>query len=345
MKQKKWGIYLFLLAVSLYSCAGDCDDIPPDEDMFPCVSADIYSISTKINTNTIFDNTSPIIISAYSYATPPDLVATLGSTAQVLGDTSVNKLVDASSCCELLQHLDKYPSEPTFEWENAQSNLVAAAIFKDQIRVSLDGGRIQNTNDIVWTWNSGMGTGSQASGKTIIAYEDGKDVEGGETLTTSTPLETGQVYFWAVWAWNENGTAISFSSRAIPFLVVPLARFDVISFDQMNGHPIGLERKAVSWTLISAKLLNGVDQTGLFPIQGFTLTVDCSESEGVPELSYTTLPGGEEGVLLESLGLFNEGIEIGGVLFSNLVMPCDEQFNSSARVDGQQYTVLYQLSQ
>jgi hypothetical protein len=345
MKQHKWSIGLILLAFSLYSCSRECGDSPPDEDMFPCVSADIYGISTKINDNTIFDNTSPIFIPAYAYATPPGLVAELGSTVQVLGDTSINGLMEASGCCELLQHIDKYPAEPVFEWENAQSNLVAAAIFKDRIRVSLDGGRIQNTGDIVWTWNSGMGTGSQSSGKTVIAYKDGKDVEGGQTLASTTPLEIGKVYFWAVWAWNENGTTINFSSRAIPFLVVPMAKFNVISFDQMNGFLIGLRDVPVNWTLLSARLLNGTDQTGTFPVQGFTLTVDCNIEEGVHELSYTTAPGGETGLILEGLGVFDTGIEIGGVLFSNFVMPCDEQLESRATFNGQSYNVLYQLDQ
>ena len=345
MKLNKWGIYLLLLVASLCACSGECDDIPPYEEMFPCVSTDLYSLSTKINDNTIFDNTNPIFIPTYSYATPPDLVGTLGSTAQVLGDTSINNLLEANGCCELLQHIDKYPSEPIFEWENLQSNLVAAAIFNDRIRVSLDGGRIQNTEDIIWTWNSGMGTGSQSSGKTLIEYKDGKDVAGGQTLTTATPLEARKVYFWAVWAWNENGTAINFSSRAIPFLVVPLARFDVVSFDQLNGFALDLKNTAVNWVLISAKLTNGTDQTSTFPVQEFRFIADCNKNEQRPELSYVTFPGEEEGVIFEDPILFSEGLDIGGVLFSNFVMPCDEQLNGRAAVGGQVYDVLYQLVQ
>jgi hypothetical protein len=298
--------------------------------MYPCSRANFTKLTAGVNSNPIFDNSTLIGIPPYSYPASDEDIPIFGNLIELNGDVSIDGVSNSSGCCGKLSAIDKFPMRPTLEWDNIQSNLMAAAIFKNKIEISLDGHRIENVNDIVWTWNSGMNTGSQSSGKIVVEYLDGKDVTNGETQESNTPLEANKTYIWGVWAWNEAGTEIAFSSKAIPFIVESLESLPVISFEQLDGN----------WQLESAtRQSDGVDLTQSFPIQNIDINVTCERSLGELELSYSTFPDNNNGVIIS--GMNEETIEIEGIIFSNMIMVCDDRFIGNATLNNEQIRISY----
>lgn len=104
---------------------------------------------------------------------------------------------------------------PQFVWRATGMRLVHAAAFDENI--DIQNGRIANPTANVWAWHSGLGTGVEG----LVRFEDGMDVRDGELQEGAppTPLEQGQSYVWAVWAWNESGTEVTNSSPRIFFSV------------------------------------------------------------------------------------------------------------------------------
>ncbi len=104
-------------------------------------------------------------------------------------------------------------TNPTFSWTPTNSNLVFAGIFAEPIRVS--DGRIVNESDIVWVWHTGLPAGIEGS----VSFSQG--VRNYDSSEPPEPLQSGQSYFWAVWAWNNQGTAMTHSSPQSRFTTVP----------------------------------------------------------------------------------------------------------------------------
>jgi len=107
-------------------------------------------------------------------------------------------------------------TKPSFTWNMNAKNLVAMGVFNK--RIVITNGTIQNMNDLVYYWDSGMQTGRVGS----IVFNDGKRYISGklEGLPTPSPLNQGKAYYWAVWAWDSTGINIISASREGYFLVM-----------------------------------------------------------------------------------------------------------------------------
>lgn len=100
---------------------------------------------------------------------------------------------------------------PTFSWQRTTRNLVVVGVFDNPIRVS--NGRIENEDDLVWIWHTGLPDGDEGN----ILFSEGAGSYYGQQ--SPEPLEVGQSYYWAVWAWNNEGAIVTHSS--------PQSRFSV----------------------------------------------------------------------------------------------------------------------
>jgi hypothetical protein len=110
---------------------------------------------------------------------------------------------------------DTVSSTPGFTWVQTKCRLVFVGVFAQRIIVK--DRKILNPGDIVWAWHSGLGTGREGS----IIFTDGVDVNEGilQTGVPPHPLQGGRGYNWAVWAWDDDGLKIAWSSREMFFVV------------------------------------------------------------------------------------------------------------------------------
>jgi hypothetical protein len=98
---------------------------------------------------------------------------------------------------------------PDFSWQATGLSYEVAGVFDNPILVS--GKQIQNSNDCIAIWNTGM-TGIDGN----VNYSLFKEVSGGIiTSSYAAPLTNG-TYYWAVWAYD-SGLSISNSSEEIKF--------------------------------------------------------------------------------------------------------------------------------
>lgn len=98
--------------------------------------------------------------------------------------------------------------EITFMWNPSGQQQVALGLFEAPIQIV--NGNIQNKNDNIWAWHSGLKNGQQG----LVKFSDGYGVENG-IWQNQKPIKitNGKQYYWAVWAWDNNGT-ITHSSEA-----------------------------------------------------------------------------------------------------------------------------------
>ncbi len=149
------------------------------------------------NNDLIFSNSLPLEIPSYTF--------TLGSKEYfVRGDTSY-----------FSNFLDTLPSTPVFKWDTVNVSLIYVGVF--DVPIHTENGSITNSNDLIWAWHSGMLRGKNG----LVQYIDGKTVKSDGSYSDSdpAPLISGNTYYWGVWAWNNSGTQIWFSSRLLKFYV------------------------------------------------------------------------------------------------------------------------------
>ena len=291
----------------------------------PCFDSILPNYSHQLSFNPKFNNTDTIFIPAYQYYDG-------NSFHNIKGDESLNDIVDVESCCDLLAHIDYARDEPFLEWSvPINYELMAAAIFDKQIKLTKDGLRIQNTDDIVWTWNSGLDSGSFDGGKMQIKYSYGKMVHSGEIADGPVvPLVSGKIYSWFVWAWNANGTKVIASSREIPFIVNGISTFPIGSVLQIEGR----------WTINKITASGGeVIVKDDFPINEIFFIRYCNvdhqkwEDEYCVNASTDTL----------ALNLDLDTLHLTGYTeipyFFNPKMHCDELFNAKCHYNGNIVTV------
>jgi hypothetical protein len=224
----------------------------------------------------LFQN-SPISIPPYGY---DDTVH-----VQLKGDVVIQQMagVNNLSPCDLQQLLDRTTNEPSLAWTNTGDELVAAAIFKNRIRLDAKNTLIQNEEAAVWGWHSGLGTGGvEAGNKYVVDFRDGRMVKHGLIMETemARPLKYDSVYYWLVWVWDENGTKIIKSSREIPILVTKdaaLPSINVSHVSQLMG----------TWNLVSAVDLNsGENVTDQFYLRKMEIrNGDCKAPVKFTDLS------------------------------------------------------------
>ncbi len=153
-----------------------------------------------LNEDLVFGYSFEIKIPSYKYVTAE------GDSIFIRGDLSFNSDI-----------IDTVTSTPTLSWERVESEIVCAAIFKNKINVK-NGTIVNDTSDIVWIWNSGLLKGENG----LVKFEQGKksiNTDSPESVNNPDPLEQGEVYYWAVWAWDNSGIEIRFSSRELRFFV------------------------------------------------------------------------------------------------------------------------------
>jgi hypothetical protein len=110
---------------------------------------------------------------------------------------------------------DSLNNEPLLKWDSIDLNIITVAIFK--AKPAVVGSTIKNPGDIIWQWHSGMNL-KETRGQ--VKYSEGRNVinDSIEYYREVLPLSKGN-YFWAVWSWSDDGTAILFSSRVMSFYV------------------------------------------------------------------------------------------------------------------------------
>jgi hypothetical protein len=153
-----------------------------------------------LNEELIFRNSQEISIPPFEYVLVP------GDTVYVRGDLSFNSAT-----------VDTVPATPVLSWDSVESKIVCAAIFKDSIQCD-DHAITNDTSDIVWIWHSGLSGG----GNGLVKFDQGVrqiNSDKPEALLRAAPLNQGQTYYWAVWAWDNSGIRINFSSRQLKFTV------------------------------------------------------------------------------------------------------------------------------
>lgn len=188
---------IILVFIALSSCA-DIDIIPFCE-------------------GAIFNDTEYIRVPEYSYTDPY-------TKKQYLfhGTSSDRYNIRTEDFYEITtvipyDHFDTVSNRPPFIWSKTKSKYVMVAIFNERIAMDQQNNQIANADAIVWAWNTGMFTGQEGA----IGFEDGCNVIDGviQYGTSPDPLEYGQSYVLAIWAWNYNAQMVKYSSREIPFTV------------------------------------------------------------------------------------------------------------------------------
>lgn len=116
-----------------------------------------------------------------------------------------------------VQLVDAVNDRPLFRWRATGQRLVAMAIFPS--RIVVNNNSIVNSAASVWRWDSSFPSGKDGE----VSYNDGrrlnptqKPVYVPEKVPTALPLGR---YVWCVWAWDDAGINIRYSSRELPFLV------------------------------------------------------------------------------------------------------------------------------
>jgi hypothetical protein len=111
--------------------------------------------------------------------------------------------------------VDTITPTPTIRWDSVQTKLIVTAIFIHPIQVT--NGKIENTNDIIWIWYSGLEDGKDG----WVTFEEGRSISDGmmDNLGQPIPLPALHQYFWGVWGWNESGIKVLYSSRQMTFYV------------------------------------------------------------------------------------------------------------------------------
>ncbi len=153
-----------------------------------------------LNEDLIFKNSNEIQIPPFKYA------LTQGDTVLVRGDLSFSSAT-----------VDTVPPTPVLSWDSVKSNIICAAIFINSIQTD-DKTITNDTSDIVWIWHSGLSGGENG----LVKFEQGVsqiNPDKPESLLRAPPLNNGQTYYWAVWAWDNSGIKINFSSRQLKFTV------------------------------------------------------------------------------------------------------------------------------
>lgn len=185
--------YLFIVSFIFISCSKEMD--------FP----------SQGSLNPLFSSSELISIPPYTYSENTDVY-------YIRGDSSINPNVVIIGGQEfILQPEDIFSSQPLLQWTATGLKFVAVGIFDEQPSVSNITDSITNPEHMIWTWNTSM-EGREG----FVEYNNGISVQNGvfQNGLIPTPLSiSSQKYYWAVWAWDNNGEEILYSSLVLPFYV------------------------------------------------------------------------------------------------------------------------------
>jgi hypothetical protein len=160
--------------------------------------------STCEDTSEITLNNELIFPEAHEIKVPSYVYQSVNGDIMIHGDEANNG-----------NTVDTVNSEPVIRWDSVQTGLIVAAIFDQPIHVV--SGIIENKNDIVWIWHSGLEIGRDGQ----VVFEEGKSIPDGllDNLSQPVPLPALHQYFWGVWSWDQSGIRVTYSSRQMTFYV------------------------------------------------------------------------------------------------------------------------------
>src|ERR1041385_9444426 len=162
--------FLFVLSCmnSNETPKNDCMQAAHPVAMDMCSCQSITGFVQKISSNPIFNVQNKIGVSGYSF---------IAGNYNAGGDVKIDSICNLhGDCCNVLRLVDRLSSTPEFRWNTISNKLIVAAIFDSPVELFPNGLSIKNTESVIWTWDSGMGSGSQSSGVTFLNYADGKRV-------------------------------------------------------------------------------------------------------------------------------------------------------------------------
>ncbi len=181
--------------------------------LFASCSKDVTQITIGDPFNSI-SNTASIKMVSVPYTS-----ANLGIDLRTPGDDNANELREEFGAEVPVPSpvTDSLSDDFEIEWQQVKAKFIAAGVFSKPPDIGIiDGNIINNSNDCVWLWNSGFGTGNSNH----IAFDDGRSVIGISNeqpvySNTLLPLTKGKRYYLMLWAWNDDATRIEFSSKLI----------------------------------------------------------------------------------------------------------------------------------
>lgn len=115
----------------------------------------------------------------------------------------------------LMDITDTISVNPTFKWKAKNKKLIFTAVFDSPI-IS-NNNTILNAENMVWSWHSGLETGINGE---VMLSEGVQVMEGKLTNMNATTLKAESFYYWGIWAWDDSGTRIKYSSRQITLYTV-----------------------------------------------------------------------------------------------------------------------------
>jgi len=198
----------------------------------------------------------------------------------------INTINHSSDICDLLENIDIHNEKPLFILPALNSKLIAISISTRLLNIKVNKQSIENTGDIVWTWNSGLNTGIISNGSLAVNYDDGRLVKNGQVLDSlhADPLTKGNLYYLTIWAWDDNGKQILYSSPSMPFLIgTHLYNYDNYDFlgKDVSDDVSSLIFTTKTWRLDTAiDLQSNRSITDSFPIKSFSLQTQCQQSKG-----------------------------------------------------------------
>jgi hypothetical protein len=124
-------------------------------------------------------------------------------------------------------HINNFP---LFDISNIEQSKVFIAVGTEPFTV-MDN-EVQNTDAIIWHWNTGMDAITQ------ITFADGKlddaTLAGNQSLCCD-----GDTYYWTAWAWDETGKYIEASTPNQSFTIVDTTQPNIIIENTVLTHESG----------------------------------------------------------------------------------------------------------
>lgn len=331
--------YIFFLFFSFFACAPDEETIDcfttNTSQLYPCAPLGLASV--KKPSENLFIGTGNIEITPYEIIVPQKYVQEYGNRLQIKGDSSRERLQNLLTCCEIGAQIDLNLPEPIFEWKPINRTNVVAAISKKPFILNSNGKSINNRDDVVWLWYKEWNTGIISQGKRNVNYEDGKGCKAGVCEQINPlPLKTGELYYWAVWAWSEDGVNLEFSSKAIPFIVESIKSLPVVSLKQLDG----------IWDLDYAQeTLSQTDVTNVFSVRNMDIFITCDTKTGEIISAVRTFPINYS--ITEYFGssqfILRDSLQQDSLFFYDVELNCDDRLTGKVLFDGEEVEVAYNL--
>jgi hypothetical protein len=109
-----------------------------------------------------------------------------------------------------------YTQTPNLVWGTTGSRLSAVAIWNVPPEATVHG--IQNTDNLIWFWHSGLSSGVAGS----VQYSHGYEPDHADIMApglVAKPLTVGRSYYWAAWEWDQAGINVTASTNVSYFRV------------------------------------------------------------------------------------------------------------------------------